>query len=171
MSEYKALSKLLNRSTIQRISMEHDLRNSSTIDECVVLTMNILRLTVLFHAGPLFAIVVSVISRLSKALLRTTLHHFLLADPDGLGMYIWICFVGLINDFDSKNRIQFREMLNSALSVEYRESSWPEDWQGRNLNMLRTFLWSEAVLTKLYWEACRLIEAHSLTPKFSQAEY
>ena len=163
-AEYKALMSLLNRSTVERINLGHQLKGSGSIDECVVLAMNLIRLTVLFHAGPLFTIVVSVISRLRNALKRTSLDHFITSGSGGIDLYIWACFIGLVNDFDSENRSYFVDMLSSALSFKYKESSWPDDWRTQNLDMLRTCMWSDVVLTRLYFDATQMIEARALTP-------
>ncbi|KAJ9615768.1 hypothetical protein H2200_001845 [Cladophialophora chaetospira] len=158
-AEYKALMSLLNHSTIERINLEHHLKNSDSPDECLMLAMNLMRLTVLFHAGPLFTIVISVISRLRNALKRTTLKSFIEISPEGINLYIWACFIGLVNDFDNENRAYFIEMLSSAMDTKYEESSWPEGWRTQTLDMLRSFIWSDTVLTRLYFEACHMIEA------------
>jgi hypothetical protein len=168
-AEYKALMSLLNRSTIDRINLEHDVKNSGSIEECVVLAMNIMRLTVLFHAGPLYTIVVSVISRLRSALKRATFDQFLAVTPDGIDFYLWVCFVGLVNDFPSHNRAVYAELISNTLNVKYLEQTWPDDWQQQILDILRTFLWSEAVLTKFYPDACQMVEAQILTPSSRQS--
>ncbi|EXJ74110.1 uncharacterized protein A1O5_02404 [Cladophialophora psammophila CBS 110553] len=186
-AEYKALMSLLNKSTVERISLAYRLRNSHSMDEAVVLAMNLLRLTTLFHAGPLFTIMVAVISRLRKALARmilttaTTTFDTFLGSTDGgaptptttnrnriyIDVYIWACFVGLVNIFDSENRSHFVEMLSSALTTKYGDAGgWPDDWQGDTLSMLRSFLWSDAALTTtgLYQDACQMVESHILSP-------
>jgi hypothetical protein len=163
-AEYKALLALLNRSTIERINLEHRHSKSNSPDECVLVAMNLLRLTVLFHAGPLFTIVVSVISRLRNALKRTTVDSFNSTTSDCIDVYIWACFVGLVNEFDSENRSYFVEMLSIALSVKYEDGRWPANWRTQNLDMLRSALWSDTVLTKLYFDACQMIEAFVMTP-------
>ncbi|KIW91950.1 uncharacterized protein Z519_06932 [Cladophialophora bantiana CBS 173.52] len=186
-AEYKALMSILNNSTIERISLAYRLRNSQSMDETVLLAMNLLRLTTLFHAGPLFVIMVAVISRLRRALARMTMvtatatSHTFPGSSDGgattptttnrnriyIDVYIWACFVGLVNIFDSENRSHFVEMLGSALTAKYRDAGgWPDDWQGDTLSMLRSFLWSDVALTNtgLYQDACQMVESHILSP-------
>ena len=155
-AEYKALMSLLNRSTIRRISMEYKLKDSKTIDECVVLAMNLMRLTSLFHAGPLYIIVVKVIERLRAALVRIGLHHW--SRCECLNIYIWACMVGLVHDFPTTERSHFADMLADALKDKY-ETAWPENWQDDCLTVLRSFLWSEARLTDLYGDACEMINS------------
>lgn len=163
-AEYRGLMGLLNQSTIERIGMEFQHKNSKTIDECVILAMNVLRLTVLFHAGPLFTIVVTVIGRLRKALSRIGVDHFLKPSGYCIDIYIWACFVGLVNIIKSENREHFMDMLSRALTIKYKKIGWPDDWQADILSILRSFLWSDAVLTDLYPEACQMIESHILSP-------
>ncbi|OAL37490.1 hypothetical protein AYO20_03339 [Fonsecaea nubica] len=212
-AEYKYLMQLLNKSTIERIGLAYRLRGSHSLDEAVVLAMNLLRLTTLFHAGPLVPIVVAVISRLRKTLAyMTTLESIDTLPPSGGGgitddsyssssshsspfppfppppptqpsspnyidLYIWACFVGLVNTFESENRSHFIEMLGTALARRYtytyryrggaRDASWPDDWQRDILEMLRSFLWSDAVLTPLFPDACLMIESYLLSPTSS----
>ncbi|OAG40957.1 hypothetical protein AYO21_04799 [Fonsecaea monophora] len=211
-AEYKYLMQLLNKSTIERISLAYRLRGSHSLDEAVVLAMNLLRLTTLFHAGPLVPIVVAVISRLRKTLAyMTTLKSIDTLPPSGGGgitddsyssssshsspfpphppsqpsspdyidLYIWTCFVGLVNAFESENRSHFIEMLSTALARRYRyryryrhgyrgrDASWPDDWQRDILEMLRSFLWSDVVLTPLFPDACLMIESYVLSPTSS----
>ncbi|KAK5307602.1 hypothetical protein LTR99_000574 [Exophiala xenobiotica] len=153
-AEYKALMSLLNRSTVRRISMEYKLKDSKTIDECVVLAMNLMRLTSLFHAGPLYLIVVKVIERLRLALGRTALQQW--SRSECLNIYIWACMVGLVHDFPTTERSHFADMVAGALKVKYK-TAWPEDWPTDCLTMLRSFLWSEARLTDLYEDVCGMI--------------
>ncbi|KAK5282663.1 hypothetical protein LTR40_002948 [Exophiala xenobiotica] len=153
-AEYKALMSLLNRSTVRRISMEYKLKDCKTIDECVVLAMNLMRLTSLFHAGPLYLIVVKVIERLRLALGRTALQQW--SRSECLNIYIWACMVGLVHDFPTTERSHFADMVAGALKVKYK-TAWPEDWPRDCLTMLRSFLWSEARLTDLYEDACGMI--------------
>ncbi|OAP63601.1 hypothetical protein AYL99_02828 [Fonsecaea erecta] len=186
-AEYKALMALLNKSTIDRLGLAYRLRGSHSLDETVVLAMNLLRLTVLFHAGPLVAIVVAATARLRKALAHTTmldapfLHgggsHGNTGDTkrnphsgNRIDVYTWACFVGLTTPFDSEDRTHFVAMLRAALALRYRnkdkgrdkgrDTGWPDDWQQDTLEMLRSFLWSDAVLTPLYPTACRMVDGH-----------
>lgn len=153
-AEYKALMSLLNRSTIRRISMEYKLKDSKTIDECVVLAMNLMRLTSLFHAGPLYIIVIKVIERLRVALVRAGLHQW----PECLNIYIWACMVGLVHEFPTTERSHFADMLAGALKFKYK-TAWPETWEADCLTMVRSFLWSEARLTDLYGDASEMINS------------
>ena len=170
-SEYKALTSLLNRSTIARIDLDCRLKNSGSIDECVIIALNILRLMILFHAGPLISLMVSVISRLRQALKRATLDLFLTANPSCIDIYIWASFVGLVNPFESENRSYFIEMLGNGLRAKYQDSDWPSNWRTQTLNMLRSFLWSDSVLTKLYFDTCPMVEAQNLTPTSQQSAW
>ncbi|KEF59496.1 uncharacterized protein A1O9_04340 [Exophiala aquamarina CBS 119918] len=157
--EYKALMSLLNQSTVDRLGLAKEYQGQYPIDECVITAMNLLRLTVLFHAAPLYSIVVSVIERLRD----------LVSDggprlwTNFLDTFIWVCFVGLVNQFETHNRFHFTDMISKALTVKYK-SDWPDDWQAEVLLMLRSFLWSEAVLTDLYFDMCQMIESHIISP-------
>lgn len=157
--EYKVLMNLLNKGTVHRLGLAKQYQDHQPVDECVITAMNLLRLTVLFHAGPLYAIVVSVIERL-----RELANH---GDPkvwhSCIDTYIWACFVGLVNQFETHHRFHFIDMITKALSIKYK-STWPDDWQTDILAMLRSFLWSDAILTAQYFDMCQDIESHILSP-------
>ncbi|KIX01566.1 uncharacterized protein Z518_09292 [Rhinocladiella mackenziei CBS 650.93] len=158
-AEYKALMSLLNQSTINRIGLEVRYKNSKTIDECVVLAMNLLRFTVLFHAGPLFIIVAKVIERLRTALVRSGVDQWLSC----IDIFIWACFVGMVNNFENQNREHFVNMAGRALTIKYK-NRWPGDWRDDILSVLRSFLWSDAILTDLFPKACQWIERPMSSP-------
>lgn len=157
--EYKVLMDLLNKGTVRRLGLAKQYHGQHLVDECIITAMNLLRLTVLFHAGPLYAIVVSVIERLRDLASQ--------GDPKTwhscIDTYIWVCFVGLVNQFETHNRFHFTDMITKALSVKY-ESTWPDDWQADILAMLRSFLWSDAILTDQYFDMCQTIGSHIISP-------
>ncbi|KAJ9633286.1 hypothetical protein H2204_007182 [Knufia peltigerae] len=154
-AEYKALMQLLNQSTIKRIHLEFKLKDSKGIDECVVLAMNMMRLTALFYAGHLFGIVTRVIVRLREAIdLQAGQFRWFQC----LDLCIWASFVGLVNDFKTPERSRFADLLARLLMIKY-EAGWPDSWRAETLEMLRSFLWSEARLTDLYDGACQMITA------------
>lgn len=157
--EYKALMSLLNQSTVDRLGLAKQYQGQHRIDECVITAMNLLRLTVLFHAGPLYTIVVSVIERLRDLASQGGPRIW----RDCLDTFIWVSFVGLVNQFETHNRFHFTDMISKALNVKYK-SSWPDNWQTDILSMLRSFLWSDAILTDLYFDMCQMIESHIISP-------
>ncbi|KAK5022078.1 hypothetical protein LTS07_010327 [Exophiala sideris] len=164
-AEYKALMNLLNRSTIQRISLEHQFKNSNSIDECAILAMNLMRLTVLFTATSLPTIVIKVIGRLRDALIRCGLDrsmHF-------LDTYIWACFVGMVHEINTPMRDGLAQLVGRALKIKY-ESLVPSDWQAQTLSTFRSFLWSDAVLTDQFADACGLVDCgYGSPPLLSQS--
>lgn len=126
-----------------------------SIDKCVVLAaMNVRRLTALFKAGHLFAIVLKVIGRLREAIVQPGLSRWCQC----LDLYIWVSFIGLVNEFQTPERRRFADLLAALLKIKYK-SGWPANWQAEVLEMLRSFLWSEARLTNLYGDACHLVNA------------
>ncbi|EXJ78299.1 hypothetical protein A1O3_09460 [Capronia epimyces CBS 606.96] len=153
-AEYKALMGLLNQSTIFWVGLQEKYKGSSTSDECVILAMNLLRLTVFFHAAPLLTIVTTVLERLRLALVRCGIGQFL----DSVDIYIWACLVGMVNNLHADARSQFADMLAHALTTKYK-NGWPVDWQAEILLLLRSFLWSDSVLTTMLPAACQLVEA------------
>jgi hypothetical protein len=157
--EYKALMSLLNQSTVDRLGLAKQYQGQHRIDECVITAMNLLRLTVLFHAGPLYTVVVSVIERLRDLASQGGPRLW----RDCLDTFIWVSFVGLVNQFETHNRFHFTDMISKALNVKYK-SSWPDDWQADILSMLRSFLWSDAILTDQYFDMCQMIESHIISP-------
>jgi len=158
--EYKALMSLLNQSTVNRLGLAKQYQGQQQlIDECVITAMNLLRLTVLFHAAPLYSIVVSVIERLRNLVSQGGPRQW----ENCLDTLIWACFVGLVNQFETHNRLHFTDMIGKALSVKYK-SDWPDDWQSDTLSMLRSFLWSDAILTDLYFDMCQMVESHIISP-------
>lgn len=129
--------------------------NSGTINECILVVVEIFATNVFLKKPVGRFLNVSFCSQLHRALMQTNLQTFW---DDKIDLLVWVLFITGTNEFEFDEKELFLDLLRRAISSRYDSKEWPPDWRERELENLTSLVWSKVRLTDAFRKICDALE-------------
>lgn len=139
--EYQYLISLERFVNVQLFDQAARYHDTGTVNECIILTISLMRMSVLCVWEPLVGCRTKYVQRLEKALRRITYREW--TEAEATPALIWACFVILTQSqvkFDSEFILTLLTFgLKSKLGWDMR--SWPYKWEDDFVSEFQPLLW------------------------------